>query len=117
MLAGPRSLAATYGVSFDFLSSGYYNVLVHQVKIDGWFTLGSHHYCLDFPCGWELSAFRVYTSFWACSLDILNTHFEYLIIRSILRSILICWDLAIKNHFCFTARRVICIRGFEGYKF
>lgn len=47
MLAGPRSLAATYGVSFDFLSSGYYNVLVHQVKIDGWFTLGSHHCCLD----------------------------------------------------------------------
>ena len=30
---GPRSLAATYGVSVDVLSSGYLDVSVHQVRL------------------------------------------------------------------------------------
>ena len=29
---GPRSLATTYGVSVDVLSSGYLDVSVHQVR-------------------------------------------------------------------------------------
>lgn len=49
---------------------------------------------MGFPLGLQYiysinTAFRVYTSFLAYSLDILNTHFNYLIIRSILKSILI----------------------------
>ena len=31
--AGPRSLAATEGISVDFCSSGYLDVSVHQVRL------------------------------------------------------------------------------------
>ena len=31
-MAGPISLAATFGISVDFFSSGYLDVSVHQVR-------------------------------------------------------------------------------------
>jgi len=81
--ASPISLAATLGVSVDFLSSSYYNVLVHWV-IYLWVYLRIALVNIGVA-----NAFRVYTSFRACLLDILNTHFDYLIIHFILGSILI----------------------------
>ena len=37
-MAGPISLAATFGISVDFFSSGYLDVSVHQVR----FTVPMH---------------------------------------------------------------------------
>lgn len=53
------------------------------------FTLGLHRLTSGTSVAGVAYAFRVYTSFQACLLDILNTHFDYLIIHFILRSILI----------------------------